>query len=186
MSLTSKIHLSNSMIITIGPSWSPIQNILSTLRSIQSLMTEHPYHNEPGFEKTKSRKRKRDDVQKNVNDYNEMIIHETLRVAVIEMLQENSPDASEMPAFLKKTMITHFKAKYQFYENLIRSKQGYDGQPIRDPHSDLRPQRFMYRVMLENLLKLKEKFRQIENNVNLLEESDLSDLSIQNESESDD
>lgn len=149
-------------------------------------MTENPYNNEPGFEKTKSRKRKRDNFEKNVSDYNDMITHETLRVAVIEMLQENSSDACEMPAILKETMITHFKTNYQFYENKIRSKQKYDGQPIRDPHSDLRPQRFMYRIMLENLLQLKEKFGQVVNDVNVLEESDLSDLSIQNESESDD
>ena len=33
-----------------GPSWSPAQCISSLLISIQSLMSEKPYHNEPGFE----------------------------------------------------------------------------------------------------------------------------------------
>lgn len=33
-----------------GPAWSPAQSISSVLISIQSLMTENPYHNEPGFE----------------------------------------------------------------------------------------------------------------------------------------
>ncbi|XP_077590037.1 ubiquitin-conjugating enzyme E2 Z isoform X4 [Stigmatopora nigra] len=33
-----------------GPAWSPAQSISSVLISIQSLMTEKPYHNEPGFE----------------------------------------------------------------------------------------------------------------------------------------
>jgi len=36
-----------------GPSWTEIQTILSTLLSIQSLMNEKPYHNEPGHEHAK-------------------------------------------------------------------------------------------------------------------------------------
>ncbi|CAF0896377.1 unnamed protein product [Adineta ricciae] len=34
-----------------GPAWSPAQCLLSVLISIQSLMSENPYHNEPGYEK---------------------------------------------------------------------------------------------------------------------------------------
>jgi ubiquitin-conjugating enzyme E2 Z len=34
-----------------GPAWSPAQCLESLLVSIQSLMCENPYHNEPGFEK---------------------------------------------------------------------------------------------------------------------------------------
>ena len=33
-----------------GPSWSPALSLSSLLMSIQSLMSEKPYHNEPGFE----------------------------------------------------------------------------------------------------------------------------------------
>lgn len=34
-----------------GPSWSPAQSLSTVLLSIQSLMNEKPYFNEPGFEK---------------------------------------------------------------------------------------------------------------------------------------
>ena len=34
----------------VGPSWSAAQSLLSVLLSVQSLMSEKPYHNEPGFE----------------------------------------------------------------------------------------------------------------------------------------
>ncbi|XP_013915271.1 PREDICTED: ubiquitin-conjugating enzyme E2 Z-like [Thamnophis sirtalis] len=37
-----------------GPAWSPAQSISSVLISIQSLMTENPYHNEPGFEQVRT------------------------------------------------------------------------------------------------------------------------------------
>ena len=33
-----------------GPSWSAAQSLLSILLSIQSLLCEKPYHNEPGYE----------------------------------------------------------------------------------------------------------------------------------------
>ena len=33
-----------------GPAWSPAQTLSSLLISIQSLMNEKPYHNEPGYE----------------------------------------------------------------------------------------------------------------------------------------
>lgn len=84
-----------------GPSWTEIQTILSTLMSIQSLMNEKPYHNEPGHEVcpfirlgtaparlltclccVQVERNSRD-----VTDYNDCIEHETLRVAIIGMME---------------------------------------------------------------------------------------------------
>lgn len=148
--------------LSIGPSWSPVQTIFSTLLSIQSLMTENPYHNEPGFEKLDRESNNRDHVQGDVTDYNYCITHETLRVAVIEMLQDKSKDASEMPAILKNIMISHFKKNYQFYEGLILSNQKLDGEPMRDPFHSQRPMFFEYKQLLTKIVELKEKFSQIE------------------------
>ena len=36
-----------------GPAWSPAQSLSSILISIQSLLNEKPYHNEPGFEQVR-------------------------------------------------------------------------------------------------------------------------------------
>ena len=36
-----------------GPAWSPALSLSSILISIQSLMNEKPYHNEPGFEEVR-------------------------------------------------------------------------------------------------------------------------------------
>ncbi|KAG8446840.1 hypothetical protein GDO86_014340 [Hymenochirus boettgeri] len=52
-----------------GTCMSPAQSLSSVLISIQSLMTENPYHNEPGFEQ-----RRHSGDSKN---YNECIRHET-------------------------------------------------------------------------------------------------------------
>lgn len=89
-----------------GPAWSPAQSISSVLISIQSLMTENPYHNEPGFEQVQSTKRYRymrvlcrhqsttpchsvsqERHPGDSKNYNECIRHETMRVAVCDMLE---------------------------------------------------------------------------------------------------
>jgi len=63
-----------------GEQWSAVQSILSVLLSIQSLMHDAPYHNEPSFEV--------DDGSGDVERYNEKILHETLRVAVCEVTED--------------------------------------------------------------------------------------------------
>ena len=72
-----------------GPGWSPAQSLSSVLISIQSLLNETPYHNEPGFE----RERSPGDVKR----YNDIIRHETIRVAVCDMLDGKF---SSLPAFM--------------------------------------------------------------------------------------
>eukprot|EP00900_Chrysochromulina_parva_P024407 jgi/Chrpa1/65/Chrysochromulina_OHIO_Genome00000170-RA len=63
-----------------GEQWSAAQSVQSVLLSIQSLMHDAPYHNEPGFEE--------DDGSGDVQRYNEKIMHETLRVGVCEVMED--------------------------------------------------------------------------------------------------
>ena len=63
-----------------GEQWSAAQSVQSILLSIQSLLHDAPYHNEPSFE--------RDDGSGDPQRYNEKIYHETLRVAVCEVMQD--------------------------------------------------------------------------------------------------
>ena len=83
-----------------GPAWSPANTLASVVISIQSLLNENPYHNEPGFE---SERRAGASfltrvIHSTVNyflkgeakRYNDVIRHETLRVAVCDAL-EGSP-----------------------------------------------------------------------------------------------
>lgn len=63
-----------------GPQWTASQNLSSILVSIQSLLNEKPLQNEPGFEM-------RDGFVDGVEDYNNMVCHETLRVAVCDSLE---------------------------------------------------------------------------------------------------
>jgi hypothetical protein len=60
---------------------------------VQSLLCERPYHLEPGFEKPPSDMR-------DVTNYSDCIRHETLRVAVVDMVQDG-PQHRLMPEQLR-------------------------------------------------------------------------------------
>ncbi|XP_020896143.1 ubiquitin-conjugating enzyme E2 Z [Exaiptasia diaphana] len=109
-----------------GPAWSPAQSLSSVLISIQSLLNENPYHNEPGFEQ----ERQAGDCKR----YNECIQHETLRVAVSDML-EGKPSC---PAALKDVMEKSFPEFYDYYMSVISEKSYLNGQNMQDPFGEKR------------------------------------------------
>ncbi|KAJ3107557.1 hypothetical protein HDU97_003862 [Phlyctochytrium planicorne] len=63
-----------------GEQWSSAHGVLSILLSIQSLMSDKPYLNEPGFENTVD--------TAIIENYNRKIMHETLRVSICDRLEE--------------------------------------------------------------------------------------------------
>ncbi|KAI9838761.1 MAG: hypothetical protein M1838_004504 [Thelocarpon superellum] len=67
-----------------GEQWSSAQGLESILISIQSLMSANPYENEPGFEDAN----KSEHDKNNIAEYASKIRHETLRISVIQRLEE--------------------------------------------------------------------------------------------------
>lgn len=63
-----------------GEEWSSAQGLESVMLSIQSLMSQNPYENEPGYETAKKEEPK-------PTAYVAKIKHETLRIAVIQRLE---------------------------------------------------------------------------------------------------
>ncbi|OWF43024.1 ubiquitin-conjugating enzyme E2 Z-like [Mizuhopecten yessoensis] len=109
-----------------GPAWSPAQSLSSVLISMQSLMNEKPYHNEPGFEK-----------ERNFGDakrYNDIIEHETLRVAVCDMLEGKC----NCPQSLQEVMETSFPDYFEYYEGICKKHQDMQGQTMQDPFGEKR------------------------------------------------
>ncbi|CAG8952094.1 hypothetical protein HYFRA_00000832 [Hymenoscyphus fraxineus] len=66
-----------------GEEWSSAQGVESILISIQSLMSSNPYENEPGFETAND-----EGDKKNQKEYVAKIRHESLRISVIQRLEE--------------------------------------------------------------------------------------------------
>ncbi|KAL8714385.1 MAG: hypothetical protein Q9220_001718 [cf. Caloplaca sp. 1 TL-2023] len=67
-----------------GEQWSSAQGLESVLISIQSLMSSNPYENEPGFENANSSEDKNNQAK-----YVAKIRHETLRLAVVQPLEDS-------------------------------------------------------------------------------------------------
>jgi len=127
-----------------GPSWSPALSLSSLLISIQSLMTDKPYHNEPGYENER--------FGGDVKRYNLIIQHETLRVGVLENL-ERWPREGCSPFFLPATetipsFINHF-------EEMCKEHMHRDGEDMRDPFGERRGE-FQWKVLGEKLAMLRE------------------------------
>ncbi|KAF2480457.1 ubiquitin-conjugating enzyme/RWD-like protein [Neohortaea acidophila] len=64
-----------------GEQWSSAQGLESVLLSVQSLMSAHPYENEPGFEGMSKKE------ETKPRNYIAKIRHETIRIAVLQRLE---------------------------------------------------------------------------------------------------
>lgn len=129
-----------------GPPWSPANSLGSCLMSIQSLLGEKPYHNEPGYEKENSR----GDSQR----YNEVIQHETLRVAVCGMVDNEY--GIQMPPSLVQVMEKTFLEFYDAYESIARKNSHLNNHGMHDPFGENRGN-FQYDKILNRLAECKKK-----------------------------
>lgn len=114
-----------------GPGWTPVQSLATVLVSIQSLMCERPYHNEPGFERARG--------PRDVENYNNIIRFETLRVAVCDMVGDSAL-ARTMPPPLLHTCRELFVSCFDVYVLACEGflDRGMDGQLMQDPFGEHR------------------------------------------------
>ncbi|XP_017287715.1 ubiquitin-conjugating enzyme E2 Z [Kryptolebias marmoratus] len=130
-----------------GPAWSPAQSISSVLISIQSLMTENPYHNEPGFEQERH--------PGDSKNYNECIRHETMRVAVCDMLEGKVPCPEALGSVMEKSFLEY----YDFYEGVCKERLHLQSQNMQDPFGEKRG-RFDYQSLLVRLRATHRRIRE--------------------------
>ncbi|KAK7092742.1 ubiquitin-conjugating enzyme E2 Z-like [Littorina saxatilis] len=142
-----------------GPAWSPAQSLSSVLISIQSVMNEKPYHNEPGFEQERN--------AGDANRYNEIVRHETLRVAVCDMLEKKC----QCPDALHEVMRQSFPTYFKYYATICKNNSHINGQTMQDPFGERRGC-FDYQSILKRLEALKETVSQ-----EACDSSDLDELS---------
>ncbi|KAH7956993.1 ubiquitin-conjugating enzyme E2 Z [Rhipicephalus sanguineus] len=129
-----------------GPAWSPAQCISSVLISIQSLLSENPYYNEPGFE---NERRPGDSKQ-----YNLIVQHETIRVAVCDAIEACLNGSSLCPPPLREVMLNTFPDYYEKYEKAVVSNVDLTGRVMEDPFGTRRGH-FQYKTLLERLRTLR-------------------------------
>ncbi|PKS06629.1 hypothetical protein jhhlp_007379 [Lomentospora prolificans] len=116
-----------------GEEWSAAQGLESILLSIQSLMSANPYENEPGFEDANESNDK-----KNQADYVQKIRHETLRISVMQRMEEYlglTPDGT--PSASAKSAAAQ--------EDVDIDMQDLDETSVPfEPFKDLCKQRFLW------------------------------------------
>lgn len=151
-----------------GPSWSPALSLSSLLISIQSLMTDKPYHNEPGFEREKYP----GDVQK----YNRIVEHETLRVAVLANLEDSGPLSLKSQDPIFSVALSSLPDYMDHYEEVCTKNLVRDGESMNDPFGEPRG-KFQFGNLLGKLREMREKHPAWFRTQVREEESDTSDLS---------
>ncbi|KAL1417511.1 hypothetical protein MTO96_000608 [Rhipicephalus appendiculatus] len=98
-----------------GPPWSPAQGLESVLISVQSLMNEKPYHNEPAFEYQER-------VPGEADRYSECIRHETIRVAVCDQVEAALKESPDCPAVFREQILKSFSESFDKYEEVVKGK----------------------------------------------------------------
>ncbi|XP_054922644.1 ubiquitin-conjugating enzyme E2 Z-like [Dermacentor andersoni] len=110
-----------------GPYWSPAQSIGSLLVSIQSLLTDDPFYNDPYVTKGMH--------QEAANKYKVFVRHEVVRVAVCDAVESCLEDNSSHPAVLREKVLELFLEFYDRYEAAVRSELHLTGTKMQDPIS---------------------------------------------------
>ena len=161
-----------------GPGWTSVMTTKSVLISIQSLMCENPFYNEPGFEG------KDGSYKKESEQYNQRIHYQRLEVAVNDMVERSLGEDSRltMPQVLKEIVIKSFFKRIEFYEKECKDSMKMDGKNIDDRYggflgfssharSGQHYPKYDYKTQLERIKKLKDKIKIEENMADDLYES---------------
>eukprot|EP01062_Namystynia_karyoxenos_P017639 TRINITY_DN16518_c0_g1_i3.p1 TRINITY_DN16518_c0_g1~~TRINITY_DN16518_c0_g1_i3.p1 ORF type:complete len:317 (+),score=97.63 TRINITY_DN16518_c0_g1_i3:86-952(+) len=131
-----------------GPGWKVSLTIGGVLLSIQSLLNHEPYRNEPGFSDSAS--------PLQIAAYNTIILHETIRVAVIAMADSRGPMAKVLPAAFRSNIGSLFMCSYRSYVRTCERHLPEDGLPMNDPFGEPRGN-FRWKELLQQLHQLKQQ-----------------------------
>jgi len=140
-----------------GEKWSMVNTLSSVLLSIQSIMCEKPYHNEPGFEVGVG-------DTKDASAYNDIIRHETVRIAVCDMCDPRTVLHKSLPPLIQSFTRSMFTDFYDIYEETCTSNLRLDGQVMRDPFGDKRGS-FSYKSILDKLSVIKGLIQELSEKV---------------------
>lgn len=165
VSLNPNFHLDGEVCLSIlgtwpGPAWTPALSIESVLVSIQSVMAENPYYNHPQFRVELTP----DDVCR----YNDIIQHETIRVAVCDAVQACLDEeaavegvvssCAPLPAALREVVFETFAESYDRYEAAVKARLDMTGCLMNDPFGITRG-RYGYKTLLQRLRDLNDRIK---------------------------
>ncbi|KAL1444962.1 hypothetical protein MTO96_045281, partial [Rhipicephalus appendiculatus] len=130
-----------------GPAWSPAQGLESVLISIQSLMNEKPYHNEPGF----TNELAPGDAER----YSECIRHETIRGSRVRPSRSRSQGESRLSGHLQEQILKSFSESYDKYEEIVKGKLHLTGTTANT--FGFTNMKYQYETLLTRMRGLREQ-----------------------------
>ncbi|KAI1285170.1 Ubiquitin-conjugating enzyme E2 Z [Halotydeus destructor] len=101
-----------------GPSWTPVYDLKAVLLSIQSLMCEEPYFNEPGYDRKGKSSQKGSPSWK----YNQGVRYNTLKVAALDMYERINGDTQHMPDSFRTIVEQEFRKNLNFYDQSVEKE----------------------------------------------------------------
>ncbi|KAH8020849.1 hypothetical protein HPB51_005374 [Rhipicephalus microplus] len=107
-----------------------LSHLWSLLLSIQSLLTNDPYHDQPHYYEVFDQETDR----KAADNYKVYVRHEVIRVAVCGAVESCLDDRSSYPMAFRGTVLKLFLENYDGYEESIQSHLRVKGKEINHPN----------------------------------------------------
>lgn len=124
-----------------GDRWSCSMGLRSLILSLQSLLNDNPYQNEPGYDEERT--------PGAFEKYKEMIQYDTISVAVLGNILNQTKIS--MPHSFVTYMSQKFLEYYDFYESTVIAKMERTGNAIIDPIYKYDKGPFRYDYILDRL-----------------------------------
>ncbi|KAK8760096.1 hypothetical protein V5799_034406 [Amblyomma americanum] len=137
-----------------GPQWSAAQCIGSLLLSFKSLLTKDPIAKGSAFGVLPA-------VGTWLSDkicYNDVLQHETIRVAVCDMVDSCLQETALCPQPLRQEILKHFPQFYDQYERVVKQRLHLTGSSMNDGQ-DGGIATYQYKTLFQRLLDLREKVK---------------------------
>ncbi|KAL3254380.1 hypothetical protein MRX96_054267 [Rhipicephalus microplus] len=131
------------------PEWSPAQDVESVLVSIQSLLNDRPFENEPALEPAQS---------SFAELYNDVVRQETIRVAVCGQVEAALKDSAGCPPVFRELILKTFVDAYDKYEDTVKTRLERIGPIPKYPFRENR--KYQYKQLLPRLRGLLDEARQ--------------------------
>lgn len=98
-----------------GPKWTVCMSMTTVLCSIQSLMSEMPYRNEPGHD---------NDSDATCKKYNDCIDYHNFRISIIGMLEKPTPGFEAFLPIMEKLFVKDYAKHKERIQKLKKKMQG--------------------------------------------------------------
>ena len=124
-----------------GPGWSPVMTLSVVTLTLQSFLSDKPYHRVNGYNSKD---------KESVKKYNTIIQHETIRGAVIEVMEK----IDTYHEYFVEKIKDIFNEHYDHYTNFCKENMHLDGKSGTGPFGN--QYKFQFKMLLDKIESIKK------------------------------